>query len=310
MPPTTYAMPPKPASLHALLETGNSQNGAPTLDLRWEPFQKHIEGFLNAIDAYTQAARTEIIARASDHMANIRELKADQEEMERRIQAEREREGEMLANLEQERHTIADLDASLSHLRASLDKTKEQSTNLEAELQAVKREVTLERTEKERQRNVLNQMRDRDTFELQQLEEALGWRVEGINQDQLLMRFTLVDPEEPAREFSIILDVSKHDYRIPSCDPPIPSLPELLRQLNSDRDISAFVKKGKYNLRRGFRALIPNPPNPSTKFDDLSGPGPGLRTPRRNNRASSSATPAMLKSITEGSAVKQLSLNR
>lgn len=26
------------------------------------------------------------------------------------------------------------------------------------------------------------------------------------------MRFTLIDPEDPAREFSIIVDVSKQDY--------------------------------------------------------------------------------------------------
>jgi hypothetical protein len=30
--------------------------------------------------------------------------------------------------------------------------------------------------------------------------------------DELLMRFTLLDPSDPEREFSMIIDVSKHEY--------------------------------------------------------------------------------------------------
>lgn len=98
MAPTTYIVPPRPASLHSLLEASTLKNGVPSLDLRWEPFQRHIESFLNAIDAYTQAARTEIVARATDHTAAVRDLKADKEEMEKGIQLQRESEGEMLAS--------------------------------------------------------------------------------------------------------------------------------------------------------------------------------------------------------------------
>jgi hypothetical protein len=50
------------------------------------------------IDSYTLAAKTEIAARATDHVTSVRDLKAESEEMERRIQLEREREGEMLAS--------------------------------------------------------------------------------------------------------------------------------------------------------------------------------------------------------------------
>ncbi|WVO23041.1 uncharacterized protein IAS62_004386 [Cryptococcus decagattii] len=307
MAPTTYIVPPRPASLHSLLESSTSKNGVPSLDLRWEPFQRHIESFLNAIDAYTQAARTEIVARATDHTAAVRDLKADKEEMEKGIQLQRESEGEMLATLEAERHVVADLVASLSHLQSSLTKIKEKSSILDTELQSERKEVTAMQAEKERQTNVLNDMRGKDTTELKQLEEALGWKVEGIKQDQLLMRFTLLDPEDPAREFSIIVDVSKQDYSVPNCDPPIPSLPDLVRQLNFDRDLFAFIKR----VRKAFRALIPNPPNPSTKFDDLTGPGLlGLRTPARNSRTLLSTTPAMSNSAMDSLAMDQLALGR
>lgn len=123
---------------------------------------------------------------------------------------------------------VADLSASLSHLQSSLTKIKEKSSILDTELQSERKGVTAMQAEKERQTNVLNDMRGKDTTELKQLEEALGWKVEGIKrtsvstilgiisdicaEDQLLMRFTLIDPEDPAREFSIIVDVSKQDY--------------------------------------------------------------------------------------------------
>lgn len=82
--------------------------------------------------------------------------------------------------LEAERHVVADLNASLSHLQSSLTKIKEKSSALDTELQSERKEVKAMQTEKERQTNVLNDMRERDTAELKQLEEALGWRVEGI----------------------------------------------------------------------------------------------------------------------------------
>ena len=54
--------------------------------------------FHSQIDSYTLAAKTEIAARASDHVTSVRDLKAEKEETERRIQLEREREGDMLAS--------------------------------------------------------------------------------------------------------------------------------------------------------------------------------------------------------------------
>ncbi|WVQ74941.1 hypothetical protein IAR50_004549 [Cryptococcus sp. DSM 104548] len=304
--PPAYA---RPTSLHALLESSASKNGSPSLDLAWEPFHQHVQHFLTAIDAYTQSARTEIVARATDHHATVRDKKAEMEETERRIQLEREKEGDMLATLESERHVLADLTASLSHLQSNLARTKEHSSTLESELQALRKEVTSEETEKERQKNVLDDMRGRDTVELRQMEEALGWKVEGIKEDQLLMRFYLIDPDDPAREFSFIVDVSKQDYTVPNCDPPIPTLPQLVRQLNEDRDLFAFIKK----IRKAFRALIPNPPNPSTKFDDLSGPGGiGLRTPGRSQsqRTLPAATSAGMKDVTEGKGLDHLTLGK
>ncbi|ORY35564.1 putative kinetochore protein SPC25 [Naematelia encephala] len=268
MPPTAFLAAPKPVSLHAILDVNNFQSPTPNIDLEWEPFQAHVEAFLNAIDKYTLDAKTEIAARASDHIALVRDMKADKDETERRIQLEREKEGEMLATLEQERHTLQDLTSSLSHLQTTLSKVKDQSATLESELNSVKKEVSTERAEKERQRRKLEEMQEQDEIELGGLEEVLGWRIEGIRENILLMRFTLIDPSDPEREFSLVIDVSKQDYSVPRCEPPLASLPDMLQQLNTDRDLYGFIKRA----RKAFRALVPSQSG-STKFDDMSGPG-------------------------------------
>ncbi len=49
MPSTAYLAHPRPISLYSVLDASTSMTPTPTLDLEWEPFQAHIEAFLNAV---------------------------------------------------------------------------------------------------------------------------------------------------------------------------------------------------------------------------------------------------------------------
>ena len=49
MPVATYLAPPRPISLYSILDATTSMNLIPALDLEWEPFQNHVEAFLNAV---------------------------------------------------------------------------------------------------------------------------------------------------------------------------------------------------------------------------------------------------------------------
>lgn len=135
------------------------------------------------MDQYTTDAKTEIAGLATDHNTIMRDVVAEKEETERRIQQERQREADMLTSLEHERITVADLSASVNHLQASLAKVREQSAQVEGELNAVKKEVAAVRNEKARQGTALENMRSRDTIELEILEETLGWKVDGVGRE-------------------------------------------------------------------------------------------------------------------------------
>lgn len=68
-------------------------------------------------------------------------------------------------------------------------------------------------TERERERSLLNTHASRTSPELKECEFRLQSSIEGVDNDKILIRFTHIDPSEPLREFSIVLDVSGDLYK-------------------------------------------------------------------------------------------------
>lgn len=93
----------------------------------------------------------------------------------------------MLVALDLERRTEHDLQATLTHMQTTLSRVKEQSKSLEEELNAVKRAVQTERTEKERQTKALESQRSRDSLELRVLQDILGVRIEGVTRQSSVL---------------------------------------------------------------------------------------------------------------------------
>jgi kinetochore protein Spc25 len=161
------------------------------------------------VDNYATAARNEIGERSFQHSQAIRDAQARKADTERQIAEERRKEGEMLASesrlclysvtsecahlltkylaLDDERHAIQEMNAALNHLRNNLSKVREQSQQLEAELNTLRKEVTTERAEKERQGKTLKDMKTRDQEDLDALQEAIGWRLEGIGRKSAML---------------------------------------------------------------------------------------------------------------------------
>jgi kinetochore protein Spc25 len=114
-------------------------------------------------------------------------------------------------------------------------------------------------TEKNKERSTLHTQSSRVSPELSACEQRLSCVVEGIEKDQLLVRFCQVDPSDSEREFSFVIDVSDRIYkgkydRNASCSsnlcmpvltssPPLPSLPILVDMLNVTRDVYGFIKQ-------------------------------------------------------------------
>ena len=67
--------------------------------------------------------------------------------------------------------------------------------------------------EKEREENILHNRAQEVHYKLRACEEMLHGVIEGIANDQILIRFTHIDPSDLDREFSIVIDVSNKTYK-------------------------------------------------------------------------------------------------
>lgn len=67
--------------------------------------------------------------------------------------------------------------------------------------------------EKEREENLLRSRAQEVNYKLRACEEMLHGVIEGIADDQVLIRFTHIDPSDLDREFSIVIDVSSKTYK-------------------------------------------------------------------------------------------------
>ena len=67
--------------------------------------------------------------------------------------------------------------------------------------------------ERERERAILKAHASRTAPELEEFELHLKCVIEGIGKDQILVRFTHIDPLDHVREFSIVVDVTESTYK-------------------------------------------------------------------------------------------------
>lgn len=67
--------------------------------------------------------------------------------------------------------------------------------------------------EKEREENLLRSRAREVNYKLRACEDMLHGVIEGIADDQILIRFTHIDPSDLDREFSVVIDVSSRTYK-------------------------------------------------------------------------------------------------
>ncbi|KAJ0405955.1 hypothetical protein P43SY_005521 [Pythium insidiosum] len=82
----------------------------------------------------------------------------------------------------------------------------------------------------------------------------LGLSFEQHNAEQIVVRFTQIDAQNPQREFSfrIRMDPLTDSFVADECDPQVAVLDVLMQQLNQTADFSRFIR----SMRREFKALV------------------------------------------------------
>ncbi|POM66096.1 Kinetochore protein spc25 [Phytophthora palmivora] len=100
-------------------------------------------------------------------------------------------------------------------------------------------------------------MHDQQLHELKQglaMYQRLGLFFEHTEADRIVVRFTQIDAQNPNREFSfrITIDPITDRYIVDACNEDVPSLNQLVTDLNETGDLALFIR----SMRRQFKQLV------------------------------------------------------
>ncbi|KII94458.1 hypothetical protein PLICRDRAFT_122327 [Plicaturopsis crispa FD-325 SS-3] len=238
----------RPIDLAALIPLDSN----PQIDLKLHAYEASTRNFLKAVANYTSRATTEITNRRNAQVEERKRLAERIQAVETETNQCKVREIELIATLEAEQNEKREAELSVAALKRQLASLRKQIGSVDVEIEQYRALTANLRQEKDKERLTLETYAARVSPELHACERNLRCMVEGIEKDRLLVRFAQVDPADPDREFSLVLDVSSRSYKVLTSTPLLPTLPILLDALNESRDIYGFIKEA----RRAFSDLV------------------------------------------------------
>ncbi|KAL0956673.1 hypothetical protein HGRIS_002803 [Hohenbuehelia grisea] len=185
----------------------------PQIDLKLEPYEISTHNFLEAVSNYKNRAIGIITERRNSQLAEKKKIAERIQAVQTETNQCKVREIELLADLEREKAERKDAEQSVAALRRQLTSLREKCASFDSEIEQYRAVTASLRREKMKERATLDTYASTSHPELSTLETRLACVLEGIEKNQLLIRFTHVDRTRPEREFSFVLDVSGKSYR-------------------------------------------------------------------------------------------------
>ncbi|KAF8224037.1 hypothetical protein L208DRAFT_1313683 [Tricholoma matsutake] len=237
--------------LVAVLAEPNAQ-----VDLRLEAYESSTRNFLKAVANYKNRAVATISARRANQAGESKKF----QEKTRAVEAEtvqcKLKEIELVADLEREKQERKDAELSVAGFKRQLASLRERCSSIESEMEQYRVITTNLRREKNKERSTLNLQSSYVSPELSACEQRLSCVVEGIEKDQLLVRYCNVDSSEPEREFSFVIDVSDRVYKVLTSSPPLPPLALLVDTLIDTRDVYEFIRQVRAAYEAQAKAIL------------------------------------------------------
>ncbi|EIN13269.1 hypothetical protein PUNSTDRAFT_78753 [Punctularia strigosozonata HHB-11173 SS5] len=212
----------------------------PRIDLKLEQHDNATNLFLRAVDDYANRAAAEIIRRRNEHVDETKRGEEEMKHMEAETTQCKVKEIELISELSREQDEKKESEMIVAQLRRQLASIKEKCMHLDEEIGQRSAVTSNLQREQSNERQLLASHATSLEQELADFGQVLGCFCEGIDSDQLLFRFADVYKDNEA---SFVLDVSERSYRVLTSTPHLPSLPNLLDDLNESRDLFAFLKE-------------------------------------------------------------------
>ncbi|KAF5314111.1 hypothetical protein D9611_006925 [Ephemerocybe angulata] len=225
----------------------------PHIDLRTNTYETSTRNFLKALTTWKNRSINTISERRKSQVAEKKRLTEKIQQVETETNQCKLREIDLVAELEKEKEERQEMELSVAAFKRQLASLRDKCSSIDSEIEQYRVITENLRREKNKERSILRKNASRVNPDLKFCEENLGFSMEGIENDQLFVRFWRLDPTDPERDASLVLDVSSTSYRVLTSSPLLPSLPILLTSLNETGDIYLFVKQAREKYRELYQ---------------------------------------------------------
>ncbi|KAF8899825.1 chromosome segregation protein Spc25-domain-containing protein [Gymnopilus junonius] len=214
----------------------------PNIDLRTSAYENSTRNFLKALTNYKNRAITTISERRKHQASEKKKILDRTHAVETETSQCKLKEIELVAQLEREKEERKEAELLVASFKRQLGGLREKIASVEADIEQYRALTQNLRREKNKERSTLSSYNSHVFPELRSCEERLSCAIEGVEKDRLLVRFSRLDPTEPQKEASFVIDLASETFKIITASPHLPSMPILVNNLNESRDIYAFFR--------------------------------------------------------------------
>ncbi|RXW23465.1 hypothetical protein EST38_g2362 [Candolleomyces aberdarensis] len=225
----------------------------PHIDLRTTTYENSTRNFLKALTTWKNRSINTLSERRKSQAAEKKRVIEKTHQIEGETNQCKLREIDLVAELEKEKEERQELELSVAAFKRQLSSLRDKCSSIDSEIEQYRVITENLRREKNKERSILHKNASRVNPDLQFCQERLGFSMEGIEKDQLFVRFWQLDPSDPQRDASLVIDLSSSNYRVLTSSPLLPSLPILVTSLNETGDIYLFIKQAREKYRELFQ---------------------------------------------------------
>ncbi|PWN47359.1 hypothetical protein IE53DRAFT_321357 [Violaceomyces palustris] len=226
------------------LRTTASGQPQPILDFS-ETISK-VSDFLARFDLYAQHVKSTIQEEKHEYDAKKLQHSEDLKGLDAEIEDTKSAQKELWETVASERAADAAYRAKIQTLQSQRASLAQQSSEIQAEINELRTKLEAKKKAKQLQKAKLKAQAERNGPELEMLQSKTGCTITGTKaNDKLKFSFSLINPDDWAKEYYFIIDVASPSYALSDMKPEIPEsvVENLVSELNRTRKFYTFVKQ-------------------------------------------------------------------
>ncbi|KAJ7227099.1 chromosome segregation protein Spc25-domain-containing protein [Mycena pura] len=214
----------------------------PHIDLRVNAYDTSARNFLKALSNYKTRTTATIAEKRAQHAAEKKRTIERVANVEAETNQCKIQELQLAADLQREQEERKEAELGVAAFKRQLAALRDKCAAIDSQIEHYRAIAANLDREKTKEKEKLSSMATGTASQLAALESCLSCVVEGVADGQLLVRMSKIDPADPEREFSFVLNVSGDSYGVLTATPSLAALPQLIAQLRDSHDILKFIK--------------------------------------------------------------------